>query len=192
MMSPLDAAAWVLTAGWAYAAAEMYLLALRRGRRSVLRAAKRARATLIVCASAGVALTAALAVASPARALAAAPLLVLPSALALWWSPRPLAGLLHVLRADPWGPSDPPIRARTADPRLAVPAQLALIGSPAALAVSADRPVTTVVVYALIGAAAGCLIRYARHRRDVLERVRAGALRRAVAPAREDERAVAA
>ncbi|MEV0407945.1 hypothetical protein [Actinoallomurus sp. NPDC050550] len=67
-----------------------------------------------------------------------------------------------------------------------------MVGSPAALAVSADRPVATVVVYALTGAAAGCLIRYARHRRDVLERVRAGALRRAVAPAREDERVLAA
>ncbi|GAA4634591.1 hypothetical protein GCM10023196_076700 [Actinoallomurus vinaceus] len=159
---------------------------------AVLRAAKRARAALIVCASAGVALTAAFAVAAPARALAAAPLLVLPSALALRWSPRPLGGLLHVLRADPWGPSDPPIRARTAEPRLTVPAQLALVGSPAALAVSADRPVATVVVYALTGAAAGCLTRYARYRCGVLERVRAGALRRTVAPAREDERALAA
>ncbi|GAB3962886.1 hypothetical protein GCM10029978_019310 [Actinoallomurus acanthiterrae] len=191
-MSPLDAAACALTAGWAYAAAEMYLLALRRGRMAVLRAARRVRATLIVCASAGTALTAAFAVASPARALTTAPLLALPSALTLWWSPRPLGELLHVLRADPWGPSDPPIRTRTADPRLAVPAQLALVGSPAALAVSADRPVATVVVYALTGAAAGCLIRYARHRRDVLERIRAGALRRDVAPAREDGRTVAA
>ncbi|MEV5747012.1 hypothetical protein AB0L00_04270 [Actinoallomurus sp. NPDC052308] len=71
-----DAAAWALVAGWAYATAETYLLTLRRGRMAVLRGAARARATLIGCAAAAVALTAALVLLAPARAAAAIPLSV--------------------------------------------------------------------------------------------------------------------
>jgi hypothetical protein len=189
-MSPLDAATWALAVGWAYVTAETYLFAVRRGRMAVLRAARRARAVLISCAVGAVALTAALAVVSPSHALAAAPLLVVPPVAALWSSLRPLGDLLRVLRADPWGPSDPPIRRRSAEPRLTVPAQLACVCAVTAIPVSAEQPLAAIVWYALAGAAAGVLAWYARHRHTVLERDRAGRLRRVVVPAPEDERAL--
>jgi hypothetical protein len=177
-MIPLLVAVGAVTAGWAFAAAQTYLLAVRRGRMAVLRNALQARMVLVAAALAGPIVAAAVAVVSVPRALIAAPLLILPAAVALRWTLPPLRGLVRTLRADPWGPSDTPIRRAAADPALTVPARSALACAPAALLVLSGGWLAVIIAYGLAGTVTATLAWRAPRRRGAVEY--AGVLRRVV------------
>jgi hypothetical protein len=162
-----------LIAALAYAAGQLYALAIRRGRRGVRTSALRARTALIVAAL--------LAVPVAVVNVWAAPLVLLPAAAAIWLTLPRLSRLIQTLYAEPWGPSDPAVRRAAADPALVVPAQIALLG--ALLAGFASLWTAAVMSYGLV-AAIGCgLALLARRRRALLARFRVGTLRRVLVQA---------
>jgi hypothetical protein len=177
-MTSLIMAVWAVAALWTVAAVQTYSLAVRRGRMAVRRGASRARAALLCGAVAGPVAAAAVAVVSVPRALAAAPLLVLPAATALWRALPPLRRLVRALSTDPWGPSDPRTRRAAADPVLTVPPFAALACAIAAVLVLAGGWLAAVVAYVLAGAVTAALAWRAPHRRETV--ARAGVLRRVV------------
>jgi hypothetical protein len=177
-MTSLIMAVWAVAALWTVASVQTYSLAVRRGRMAVRRGASRAHATLLCGAVAGPVTAVAVAVVSVPRALAAAPLLVLPAATALWRAVPPLRGLVRALRTDPWGPSDPRTRRAAADPALTVPPFAALACAVAVVLVLAGGWLAAVVAYVLAGAVTATLAWRAPHRREAV--ARAGVLRRVV------------
>jgi hypothetical protein len=180
-MIPLLGAVWAVAAVaavWAVAAVQTYLLAVRRSRMAVRGSALHARAALIAGAVTAPAAVAVAAAVSVPRALLAAPLLVMPTLAALRSSLPPLRGLTRTLRADPWGPSDPPVRRAAADPALTVPARSALACSLAALLVLTGGWLATVIAYGLAATATATLTWRAPRRRETAGH--AGVLRRVV------------
>jgi len=177
-MTSLITAVWAVAAIWTLAAVQTYSLAVRRGRMAVRRSARRARAALLIGAVAGPVVAAAVALVSVTDALAVAPLLVLPAAVALWRAHPPLRGLARSLRTDPWGPSDPLVRRAAADPMLTVPPLAALAGAPAAVLVLTGGWLAAIVAYGLAGAGTATLVWRAPHRRETA--ARAGVLHRGV------------
>lgn len=159
---------------WAYAAIELHLLALRRGRRAVRSAAQRARAALIIgTLFAGAAAAAAMLAAEHGWR---APLLLLPAAAAARLTLPRLGRLIRRLYADPWGPSDPPVRHAAAHPAVVVPAQSALLG--ALVAGYAATWAAAIVSYGFVAAATVGMVLDARRRRARRQRLRTGALPR--------------
>ena len=177
-MTPLLAAVCAVVAGWAFAATQTYVLAVRRSRMGVRGSALQARSALVAAAVAGPATAVAATLVSVPRALAAAPLLVVPAVAALRWSLPPLRGLILTLHADPWGPSDPPIRRAAAEPVLTVPARSALACSLAAPLVLTGGWLAAVIAYGLAATATATLVRRAPRRRETM--AHAGVLRRVV------------
>ena len=180
-MTSLITAVWAVAALWAVAAVQTYSLAVRRGRMSVRRSARRARAALLAGAVAGPVVTAGVAVVSVTEALLVAPLLVLPAAVALWRALPPLSGLARSLHTDPWGPSDPRVRRAAADPMLTVPPLAAVVCAPAAVLVLTGGWAATIVAYGLAATVTAAHTWRAPHRRETA--ARAGVLRRVVVQA---------
>jgi hypothetical protein len=180
-MTSLITALGAVAALWAVAAVQTYSLAVRRGRMTVRRSARRARVALLAGAVAGPVVTAAVALVSVADALVVAPLLVLPAAVAVRCALPPLRGLARGLRADPWGPSDPRVRRAAADPMLTVPPVAALAGTFSAVLVLAGGWLAAVVAYGLAAVVTAVLIWRAPHRREIA--AQAGVLRRVVVQA---------
>jgi hypothetical protein len=180
-MTSLITAGWAVAAIWAVAAAQIYLLAVRRSRMAVRRSALRARVALVSGALLGPAIAVAAAAVSVPRALVAAPLLVAPAVAALWGSLPPLIGLARALRADPWGPNDPPTRRAAAEPILTVPVRVALVCAPAAIVALSGGLVAVLVAYGLAAVAAAALVWRAPRRLETV--ARAGLLRRVIVQA---------
>jgi hypothetical protein len=180
-MTLLTTAVWAVAIVWAVAAAQTYLLAVRRSRMAVRRGALRVRLTLISAALLGPAVAVTAATVSLPRALVAAPLLVGPAVAALWWSLPPLIVLARDLRSDPWGPSDPATRRAAAAPILTVPARTALVCAPAAIVALSGGVVAVLVAYGLAAAATATLVWRAPRRVETA--ARAGLLRRVVVAA---------
>jgi hypothetical protein len=180
-MNLLITAVWAVAALWAVAAVQTYSLAVRRGRMTVRRSARRARVALLAGAVAGPVVAAAVSLVSVTEALVVAPLLVLPAAVALWRALPPLRGLARSLRTDPWGPSDPHVRRAAADPMLTVPPVAALACAPAAVLVLAGGWLAAIVAYGLAAAVTITLTWRAPHRRELA--AQAGVLRRVVVQA---------
>lgn len=159
---------------WAYAAVELHALALRRGRRGVRSAARRAGIALIIGALLAVAAVAvAVAVAGVARWWLAPPLLV-PAAAALCLTRPRLGRLVRRLSADPWGPSDPAVRQAAGHPAVVVPATAALLGSLVA-GLATTWPIA-LTVYGFVAAATAGMVLDARRRLARSERLRTGTL----------------
>jgi hypothetical protein len=177
-MTSLITAVWAVAAVWTVAAALAYSLAVRRSRVAVRRGALRARTALLCGAVAGPGVTVAAGFVSVSRALALAPLLVLPAVVAVWRALPPLRGLARTLRTDPWGPSDPGTRRAAADPALTVPPLAALACVPAAALVLTGGRLSGLVAYALAAAITTAVAWRAPHRRETA--ARAGVLRRVV------------
>jgi hypothetical protein len=177
-MTSLITAVWAVAAIWTVAAAQTYSLAVRRSRVAVRRGALRARTALLCGTVAGPAVTVAAGFVSVSRALALAPLLVLPAAVAVWRALPPLRGLARTLRTDPWGPSDPRTRRAAADPAISVPPLAALACVPAAALVLTGGWLSALVAYALAAAITAAVAWRAPHRRETA--ARAGVLRRVV------------
>jgi hypothetical protein len=177
-MTSLITAVWAVAAVWTVAAAQTYSLAVRRSRMAVRRGALRARTALLGGVVAGPAVAVATGFVSVPRALAMAPLLVLPSVVAGWRALPPLRGLARTLRTDPWGPSDPRTRRAAADPALTVPPLAALACGPAAALVLTGGWLSGLVAYALAATISAAVAWRAPHRRETA--ARAGVLRRVV------------
>ncbi|MGI5232670.1 hypothetical protein [Actinoallomurus sp. CA-142502] len=175
-MSALITAVWAVAALWAVAAVQTCSLAVRRGRMAVRRNASRARATLLAAAAAGPLTAVASAFVSTPRALAAAPLLVVPATVTLAWGLPRLRALVSALGDDPWGPSDPRTRRASAEPRLTVPPLVALTGAVMAVLVLAGGLVAALVAYGLTAAVTAALTLWAPRLRE--NATRAGVLRR--------------
>jgi hypothetical protein len=177
-MTSLITAVWAVAAVWTVAAAQTYSLAVRRSRVAVRRGALRARTALLCGAVAGPAVAVAAGFVSVPRALAMAPLLVLPAVVTVWRALPPLRGLAHTLRTDPWGPSDPRTRRAAADPALTVPPLAALACVPAAALVLTGGWISGLVAYVLAAAITTTVAWRAPHRRETA--ARSGVLRRVV------------
>jgi hypothetical protein len=177
-MTSLITALWAVAAIWAVAAVQTYSLAVRRSRVGVRRGALRARTALLSGAVAGPAVAVAAGFVSVPRALAMAPLLVLPAVVAVWRALPPLRGLARTLRTDPWGPSDPRTRRAAAEPALTVPPLSALACAPAAALVLTGGWLSALVAYVLAAAITMAVAWRAPHRRETA--ARAGVLRRVV------------
>jgi hypothetical protein len=177
-MNLLIIAVWAVAALWAFAAVQTYSLAVRRGRMTVRRGARRARVALLAGAVAGPVVTAAVALVSVADALVVAPLLVLPAAVAIRRALPSLRGLARSLGADPWGPSDPGVRRAAADPMLTVPPVAALAAAPGAVLVLTGGWLAAIVAYGLAAGVTAALTWRAPHRRELA--AQAGVLHRVV------------
>jgi hypothetical protein len=161
---------------WAYAAVELHVLALRRGRRGVRSGARRAGIALIIGTPLAVAaVIVAVAVTGVAGWWPAPPLLV-PAAAALCLTRPRLGRLAGRLATDPWGPSEPSVRQAAGHPAVVVPAQAALLGALAAG--FATDVAAAIVTYGFVAAATAGLALDARRRLARSERLRTGTLPR--------------